>query len=131
MHSEIFSTILRSDSGKTEKIKPGDLGENVTTAGIDLLALGAGTKLHFLGDGQTISDLGHAVVVVTGLRNPCPQIDKFRPGLKEKFIVRDEKREIVGRLAGVMSTVEAGGDIRPGMGIQVEKPGEHKTLVCV
>lgn len=132
IHSEVFDAILRSDNGKSEKIKPGDLGENVTTSGIDLLALGEGTKLHFLPKGQTIAKAGeHPVVVVTGLRNPCPQIEKFRPGLQEKFIVRDGERNIVGRLAGVMSTVERGGEIKPGMVIQIEKPAVHKALVCV
>jgi MOSC domain-containing protein YiiM len=130
MRSEIFDTILQSDGGKGQKIEPGDLGENVTTVGIDILALGEGTKLHFLGKGQKMTE-EHAVVVVTGLRNPCPQIDKFRPGLREKFIVRDDSRSVVGRSAGVMSTVEVGGDIRPGMVIKAEKPEVHKALCCV
>ena len=70
-------------------------------------------------------------MVVTGLRNPCPQIEKFRKGLKEKFIVRDDDGRIIGRKAGVMSIVEEGGIITPGMKILVEKPGMHEPLVCV
>ncbi|KAK3290165.1 pyruvate kinase-like protein [Chaetomium fimeti] len=128
-------------------VAPGQMGENVTTIGIDLLALGKGTKLHFLpppptpttpstttttittntttttpasttdeDDNATATTLQtpHAVVVIQGLRNPCPQIDRFRAGLKEQFIVRDGERRIVGRTAGVMGTVEAGGLVEGG-----------------
>jgi hypothetical protein len=141
-------------------VKPGDLGENITTKGIDLLALGEGTRLHFLPqqddtlkcDGQdrrhggseasspesanskTYGKLNagdHSVLVVTGLRNPCPQISRFRKGLQESFIVRDEERKIIGRKAGIMSAVEVGGVIEIGMKIVIEVPEVHKTLVCV
>jgi hypothetical protein len=144
-------------------VKPGDLGENVTTEGIDLLALGEGTRLHFLSskcrqEGRPMSsnengshhavETGiseaansnrqhnlstgdHPTLVVTGLRNPCPQISHFRKGLQESFIVRDEERKIIGRKAGIMSTVEVGGVIEIGMKIVVEKPEVHKALVCV
>lgn len=135
---------------------PGDIGENVTTAGIDLLTLGQGTKLHFLPSPTPAStpspplktsepgsengndkdeikgEDNHAVVVVQGLRNPCPQIDRFRAGLKDSFLVRDDERRIVRRLAGVMGTVERGGVVRVGMRIVVEEPeGGFEELGCV
>jgi len=115
-------------------VKPCDIGENITTVGIDLLALGQGTKLHFLpmgsqGDIRTAD--AHPVVVITGLRNPCPQIEKFKKGLQEKFVVRDAQRNIIGRKAGVMSTVEVGGQVQPGMKIVVEEPATFVNLECV
>lgn len=117
-------------------VRPGDLGENVTTRGLRLLERPTGTKLHFLApatttpEGNTINNTTepHPVVVLTGLRNPCPQIHKFRSGLQEKFIVRDEDRKIVERKAGVMSTVEVGGVIEVGMRILVEEPDEFQKL---
>ena len=123
-------------------ITPGQIGENVTTIGIDLLSLGKGTKLHFLpssdsGSGIDVSDSSdslntpHPVVVIQGLRNPCPQIDKFRAGLKERFVVRDGERKIVGRRAGVMGTVEAGGTVSVGMRVVVERAGVFEALECV
>ncbi|KAJ5625733.1 hypothetical protein N7510_002042 [Penicillium lagena] len=123
-----------SDCGQFE---PGDLGENVTTIGIDLKQLGKETKLLFVDQEHDINGNGSGdceagpVVVVMGLRNPCPQIDKFRSGLRERLIVRDEQRKIVGRLAGVMGTVEKGGEIRPGMRIRVQQPAEYQPLECV
>ncbi|HEX3930469.1 MAG TPA: MOSC domain-containing protein [Nocardioides sp.] len=97
----------------------GALGENVTTDGIDLLALPRGACLR-LGD--------HAVVEVTGLRNPCAQIDAFRRGLlKEVLRTTDDGR--VERLAGVMGIVLVGGVVRPGDPVLVELPeGEHRLL---
>ncbi|KAH8899865.1 MOSC domain-containing protein [Thozetella sp. PMI_491] len=114
-------------------VRPGQIGENVTTTGVDLLSLGTGAKLHFLpvgGVAPTAAD-GHAIVVVQGVRNPCPQIDKYRKGLKECFIVRDADRNIVARRAGVMGTVEVGGPIRVGMSIFVEHPESYQPLQCV
>jgi len=124
-------------------VQPGQIGENITTTGVNLLALGRDTKLHFLpaASAATTPDAGaaladqettpHAVVVLRGVRNPCPQIDKFRPGLKEQFIRRDEERKIVGRTAGVMGTVEHGGPVSVGMKIVVEPPADHQQLECV
>jgi MOSC domain-containing protein YiiM len=100
-------------------VRPGEMGENVTTRGIDLLALPAGTRLH-LGDG--------AVVEVTGLRNPCAQLDRFQPGLMAAVLDRDEHGGLV-RKAGVMGVVLAGGDVRPGDRVRVELPPEpHRAL---
>ncbi|MEV7806439.1 MOSC domain-containing protein [Microbispora sp. NPDC088329] len=97
----------------------GDMGENVTTRGVDLLALPTGTRLH-LGD--------TAVVEVTGLRNPCVQLDGFQDGLMKAVLDRDEQGNLV-RKAGVMGIVVAGGEVRPGDPIRVEPPvGPHHPL---
>jgi MOSC domain-containing protein YiiM len=115
IHAELFDE-LRT---KGFIVKAGDLGENVTTSGIDLLALPAGTRLH-LG--------ASAVVEITGLRNPCVQIDNFRMGLMAATLDRDAEGNLV-RKAGVMSIVIAGGDVRPGDVIRAEMPGEpHRPL---
>lgn len=100
----------------------GDLGENVTTRGLDLLALGTGTRLH-LGD--------EAVVEVTGLRTPCVQIDRFQPGLMAAVLGRNEHGGVV-RKAGIMSIVLRGGDVRAGDPIRVVRPaGPHVPLAPV
>jgi MOSC domain-containing protein YiiM len=100
-------------------VRAGEMGENVTTRGVDLLALPAGTRLH----------LGEAAVVeVTGLRNPCAQLDRFQPGLMAAVLDRDEHGGLV-RKAGVMGVVLAGGDLRPGDPVRVElPPGPHRAL---
>lgn len=100
-------------------VKPGDMGENITTSGIDLLHLPKGTRL-LLGD--------EAVVEITGLRNPCSQIDDFQPGLLAQVVGKDEQGDIV-RKAGVMSIVITGGEVRPGDPIRVTLPAEpHVAL---
>jgi len=91
---------------------PGDLGENVLTRGLDLLALPAGARLH-LGDG--------AMVEVMGLRNPCVQIDRFSDGLMAAVLDRDAEGELVRR-AGVMGVVVVGGVVRPGDQVRLEVP---------
>ncbi len=104
------------------EVAPGQLGENVTTLGVDLLSLPAGTGLH-LGD--------EAVVEVTGLRNPCAQINTYRPGLLDAVTGRDDN---VGAFlkAGVMSVVVRGGPVRPGDRIEVRLPdGPHRALARV
>lgn len=125
MHNEILNAY---------DLKPGDIGENITTSGIDLLGLGQGTKLRFVHKGSEKADaaLRNApCIVITGLRNPCFQIDKFRKGLQEKFIERDEARKIKVRKAGIMSVVEKGGIIEPGMSIVVEAPEKLIALDVV
>jgi MOSC domain-containing protein YiiM len=100
-------------------VSAGEMGENVLTRGVDLLGLPAGALLR-LGD--------DAVVEVTGLRNPCAQLDGIQPGLMAATLARDEQGSLV-RKAGVMGVVLAGGVIRPGDPIQVELPsGEHRPL---
>ena len=97
----------------------GEMGENVTTRGVDLLALPAGTRLS-LGD--------DAVVELTGLRNPCTQLDGLRQGLMQATLGRDEHGGLVRR-AGVMAIVVAGGDVRPGDAIGIElPPAPHRAL---
>jgi MOSC domain-containing protein YiiM len=93
-------------------VRPGDMGENVTTRGIDLLGLPTGARL-LLGD--------DAVVEITGLRNPCAQLDRFQQGLMAAVLDRDEDGGLV-RKPGVMGVVLAGGDVRPGDAIAVELP---------
>ena len=104
------------------EVRAGDLGENVTTRGIPLLELPAGTRLR-LG--------ASAVIEITGLRNPCVQIDRFRPGLLGNVVGRDESGA-VWRKTGIMSVVITGGEVRPGDAIEVELPPEpHRALEVV
>jgi len=94
------------------RISPGQMGENVTTRGVDLLGLPTGARLH-LG--------GTAVVEVTGLRNACGQWNWIGPGLMAATLGRDDKGGPVRR-AGIMGVVIAGGEVRPGDGVRVELP---------
>lgn len=101
------------------RVAAGDMGENVTTRGIDLLALPTGARLRLGAD---------AVVEVTGLRNPCAQIDGFQQGLLKAVLGRDEAGNLV-RKAGVMGIVLVGGTIRPGDPIAIVLPPEpHRPL---
>jgi MOSC domain-containing protein YiiM len=103
-------------------LAPGQMGENVTTRGIDLLGLPTGTKLR-LGD--------EVVVEVTGLRNPCGQLDKIQPGLMKATLDRDEAGNLI-RKAGIMAIVLAGGTVRSGDPIAIELPPSlHTPLVPV
>ena len=103
-------------------VEAGQLGENVTTRGVDLLALPAGARLHL---GET------AVVEVTGLRNPCGQLDGFQKGLTAALLGRDAQGGLV-RKAGVMGVVIAGGEVHPGDSVRVETPtGPHRALECI
>jgi hypothetical protein len=100
-------------------VSPGRMGENVTTRGIDLLALPAGARLR-LGES--------AVVQVAGLRNPCVQLDGIQRGLMEATLDRDQDGGLIRR-AGVMGVVVAGGEVGPGDEIRVELPPEpHRAL---
>jgi MOSC domain-containing protein YiiM len=103
-------------------VAPGEMGENVTTRGLDLLSLPTGARLH-LG--------GQAIVEVTGLRNPCRQLDGIAPGLMAATLGRGADGSLVYK-AGVMAIVVAGGDVSPGDAIEVEMPaGERRTLEAV
>ena len=97
----------------------GQMGENVTTRGVDLLGLPTGARLH----------LGEAAVVeVTGLRNPCAQLDGIQPGLMAATLDRDDQGNLV-RKAGIMGVVIAAGEVRAGDPIRVELPPEpHRVL---
>jgi len=88
------------------------MGENITTRGLDLLRLPRGARLQL---GKT------AVVEVTGLRNPCAQLDRFQPGLLAAVLGRDEAGNLV-RKAGIMGVVICAGDVHPGDGIRVLLP---------
>lgn len=93
-------------------LAPGQVGENVTTGGVDLLSLPRGTLLH-LG--------GHAIVELTGLRNPCSQLDGLRPGLMQAMLDRDREGKLI-RKCGVMAVVRAGGVLYPGDAIRIQLP---------
>ena len=103
-------------------VSPGQMGENVTTCGLDLLGLPTGTRLHI---GPS------AVVEVTGLRNPCIQLDGFQPGLMSAVLGRDEPGNLI-RKAGVMGIILESGEVKAGDTIRVELPDEpHRPLVPV
>lgn len=108
IHAELFDELKLAGFD----LAPGDLGENVTTRGIDLLALPVGARLQ-LGD--------KARIEITGLRNPCAQIEAFRPGLLSAVLGRDTEGRLV-RKSGVMAIVLAGGEIRPGDAIGLTLP---------
>jgi MOSC domain-containing protein YiiM len=93
-------------------VSAGQMGENITTRGIDLLGLPTGTRLQ-LGN--------EAVVEVTGLRNPCEQLDNFQEGLLKACLAMDEDGNVI-RKAGIMSIVLIGGDVFPGDSVHVEYP---------
>jgi MOSC domain-containing protein YiiM len=100
-------------------VSPGQMGENITTLHVPLLELPTGTRLHL---GNT------AVVEITGLRNPCAQLDGIEPGLQAAVLARDGRGNLM-RKAGVMSVVIADGEVRPGDRIAVELPaGPHRPL---
>jgi MOSC domain-containing protein YiiM len=104
------------------EMAPGKMGENVTTRGVDLLGLPTGTQLR-LGDA--------AVVEVTGLRNPCHQLNGLQMGLMAATLDRDAEGNLV-RKAGIMAVVIAGGEVRPGDGIAVDLPAApHRKLEAV
>jgi MOSC domain-containing protein YiiM len=118
MHAELFDELRAA--GFT--VTAGQMGENVTTSGIDLLGLPTGARLY-LG--------GEAVVEVTGLRNPCRQLDNFQPGLMAATLARDADGNLV-RKAGIMGTVLADGEVKEGDPIRVELPsGPHTPLAPV
>ena len=103
-------------------VHPGDMGENVATRDLDLLALPQGARLRLGPD---------AVVEVTGLRNPCLQIDRFQKGLTQAVLGRDDEGKLV-RKSGVMAIVIAGGDVKAGDAIIVEVPaGAPRKLQVV
>ncbi|MEU6069626.1 MOSC domain-containing protein [Streptomyces sp. NPDC047082] len=115
IHEELFDEVGAAGF----RVAPGELGENVTTRGIDLLSLPVGTLLCIGAE---------AVVELTGLRNPCVQIDNFRQGLLKQVVGRDDAGNVV-RKAGVMSIVKQGGVVRPGDMIEARLPDEpHRPL---
>lgn len=137
----IQAELLEEARTAGHQLGPGSLGENILTRDIDLLGLPAGTRLV----------IGPAVLRVTGLRNPCRQINEFSPGLLKVVVTRAdgvpsgsdvalgptggaESVDGVGivRKAGIMAVVERGGTVRPGMAIEVAEPAEpHQPLAPV
>ena len=113
IHSELHDELR----GTGFSVAPGQMGENITTRGLELLALPTGSRLR-LGDS--------AIVEVTGLRNPCAQLDGIQAGLMAATLGRDERGDLVRR-AGIMGIVVAGGEVRPGDAISVELPSPPHT----
>ena len=114
IHAELFDELKATGF----EVSAGDMGENITTRGVDLLALPRGARLY-VGD--------EVVLGLTGLRNPCAQLDAFQPGLMAAVLERDEEGLV--RKAGVMSVVLAGGQVCPDDLIRVELPSEpHRRL---
>lgn len=115
IHAELFEEL--ADRGFS--LRPGDMGENVTTRGLDLLGLPVGTRLR-LG--------AQALVEITGLRNPCVQIEAFQPGLLKAVLGRNADGKLI-RKAGIMGIVLQGGEVRPGDSIEVSLPAlPHRAL---
>ncbi len=115
IHAELFDELRE----KGFHVAPGELGENVTTRGVSLLDLSVGTHLRIGPE---------AVVELTGLRNPCGQIDKFQSGLLDAVVDLGPNGEVI-RKTGVMGIVIAGGPIRPGDAVEVIPPaGPHRRL---
>lgn len=108
LHAELFEELAPLGFA----LNAGDIGENVLTRGLDLLALPAGTILR-LGESATVA--------LTGLRNPCYQLDDFAPGLMKATLGRAEDGSLI-RKAGVMAVVREGGVVRPGDAITVTLP---------
>ena len=118
MHAELFDELR----DKGFNVGPGDLGENIVTQGLDLLSLPRGALLRFGAE---------ATVEITGLRNPCKQIDDFMPGLLKAVLDRDDEGKLI-RKAGIMTVVRSGGTIRPGDVIVIDLPdGPWHKLDCV
>ena len=115
IHAELHDELR--DAGFA--VSAGQMGENVTISGVDLLGLPVGTR-RLLGDS--------AAVEVIGLRNPCAQLDGISPGLMAATLDRDEDGNLV-RKAGVMGVVVSDGEVRPGDAIRVEpSAAPHKPL---
>jgi MOSC domain-containing protein YiiM len=115
IHAELHAELR--DAGFN--VSAGQMGENITTEGIDLLGLPTGTRLQ-LGDA--------AIIEITGLRNPCAQLEEIQPGLMAAVLDRDAEGNLI-RKAGVMAVVVAGGPVRPGDAVAIELPlGPHRRL---
>ncbi len=110
IHEELFEEVAQ----KGFTVKPADMGENITTSGIDLLALPTGAVLHIGAEAE---------VEITGLRNPCSQIEAWQPGLLKELVYKDEAGDLV-RKAGVMGIVRKGGMVKPDDRISVTLPDE-------
>jgi MOSC domain-containing protein YiiM len=118
IHAELYDEL----ASKGFALEHGQLGENVTTQGLDLLGLSRGTRLR-LGN--------QALIEITGLRNPCKQLDGLAPGLMAAVLDRDEDSELV-RKCGVMAVVVTSGEVHEGDPITlVSLPGVFEPLTPV
>jgi MOSC domain-containing protein YiiM len=118
----VQAELLEELRGRGFAVQPGTIGENVLTQGVDLLALPRGTRLR-LG--------AEAEVEVTGLRNPCAQLDNYQRGLTAAVLDRAADGAVIRR-AGIMAVVLVGGVVRPGDAIEVTLPAEpHAALLPV
>lgn len=106
--AELFEVLAAAG----HQVSPGELGENVTTEGVEVYDLAVGSVMRL---GET------ALIAVTGLRNPCAQIESFHPGLLRQVSYRDGAGTLVRR-AGIMGVVVLGGVVRVGDGIDVQPP---------
>ena len=108
----IHVELIHELQGKGFQVQPATMGENITTDGIDLLSLPRDTLLR----------IGHeAVVRVTGLRNPCKQLNTFQEGLMQAVLDKDDEGNLI-RKAGIMSVVVSGGPVKPGDSIKIVLP---------
>jgi len=115
----IHAELLDELRARGFSVLPGSMGENITTRFVDLLNLPAGARLRLGAD---------AVVEITGLRNPCAQLDGFQPGLMAAVLERDPQGALI-RKAGVMGVVREGGQVRPGDRLSVDLPSRpHRPL---
>jgi MOSC domain-containing protein YiiM len=118
LHSELLSEL----ASEGFPVTPGSMGENILTANIELLGLPTGTRLALGPD---------AVVEVTGLRNPCKQLDQIDPKLLQRLAHRDKRGNLI-RLAGIMAIVVNEGEIYAGNAIRIERPAApHRPLAPV
>ena len=118
IHSELHDQL----HSRGFQVQAGEMGENITTRGLDLLALPVGTRLRFGSE---------AILEITGLRNPCVQLEGLEPGLMKAVLGRDPDGNLI-RMAGIMGVVFAGGVVRAGDEIRVELPPEpHRALEWV
>ena len=114
IHAELFEDL--SEQGFT--VRAGQMGENITTRGIDLLKLSRGATLH----------IGEAVIEITGLRNPCRKLNKIQDGLLPAVLGQWDDGSVLAK-TGVMGIILKGGVVRPGDGIAIKAPyGPHQRL---
>ena len=115
IHEELFDEMAQ----RGHALAPGLIGENITSRGIDLLGLPLGTILEI---GPS------AKIEVTGLRNPCKQLNEFSAGLTQDLLDKDADGLLI-RKAGIMGIVAEGGEVKPGDQIAVLlPPGPHVRL---
>jgi MOSC domain-containing protein YiiM len=115
IHAELHDELR----AKGFTVRAGEMGENITTRGVDLLRLPVGARLHLGAD---------AVIDITGLRNPCAQLNGIQEGLMAAVLDKDGQGNLI-RKAGVMGVVLVGGEVRPSDPICLELPPEPHRLL--